>query len=184
MAQLTSVSGCGPIGLITAAVAHAYSARKIVAFDHNPERVEFAKKYISPITGKPIIDLVIHNGAIPDKPYPKSRKAQANGHGHGHGHSHGPADGANGDHGAGVADGEVDAHDDTLPAEHRWEWAQEMVKEWVAQAGLTEEEGFDRVIEATGSQDPVMFAVAAAKQGANCESPLHSSAYVSYSLWK
>lgn len=44
-----------------------------------------------------------------------------------------------------------------------------MVAEWVEQAGLEEEEGFDRVVEATGAQDPVMLAVAAAKQGGVCE---------------
>ncbi|CAK7270426.1 hypothetical protein SEPCBS119000_004085 [Sporothrix epigloea] len=51
-------SGCGPIGLITAAVAHAYSARKIIGFDIKPSRVDFAKSYLSPLTGKPIFDNV------------------------------------------------------------------------------------------------------------------------------
>ncbi|KAH7264594.1 chaperonin 10-like protein [Fusarium solani] len=56
--QTLAIFGCGPIGLITAAVAHAYSARKIIAFDISPSRVDFAKKYRSPLTGKPIIDHV------------------------------------------------------------------------------------------------------------------------------
>lgn len=56
--SVDSASGCGPIGLITAAVAHAYSARKIIAFDISPSRVDFAKKYRSPLTEKPIIDHV------------------------------------------------------------------------------------------------------------------------------
>ncbi|KAI8659959.1 PKS-ER domain-containing protein [Fusarium sp. Ph1] len=56
--QTLAIFGCGPIGLITAAVAHAYSARKIIAFDISPSRVDFAKKYRSPLTGKSIIDHV------------------------------------------------------------------------------------------------------------------------------
>lgn len=163
-----AIFGCGPIGLITAAVAHAYSARKIVAFDNNPERVEFARRYISPITGRPIIDLVIQNGDIPDGPLPGNKGSHgANGHAHGQ---------ENG-HGAGVTDGEMPPQDEPekhghehSAADTKWEWAKLMVADWVEQAGLTEEEGFDRVIEATGSQDPVMFAIAAAKQGGNCAS--------------
>ncbi len=58
-------SGCGPIGLITAAVCHAYSARKIIAFDIRPSRVEFARNYKSPLTNKPIIDHVFCIDAIP-----------------------------------------------------------------------------------------------------------------------
>ena len=168
--QTIAIFGCGPIGLITAAVAHAYSARKIVAFDHNPERVKFAQNYISPITGKPIIDLVVHNGAIPDGPLPSANsKSGANANGHA-AHDHKQENG----HGAGVTDGEIPPEDEDdhghSAADTKWEWAKLMVADWVEQAGLTEEEGFDRVIEATGSQDPVMFAIAAAKQGGNCRS--------------
>ncbi|KAM6512169.1 hypothetical protein FSOLCH5_009888 [Fusarium solani] len=65
LATLT-IFGCGPIGLITAAVAHAYSARKIIAFDISLSRVDFAKKYRSPLTGKPIIDHVFLVGALVD----------------------------------------------------------------------------------------------------------------------
>lgn len=56
--QTLAIMGCGPIGLIAAAVAHAYSVSKIIGFDINPKRVEFAQNYISPITGKPIFDKV------------------------------------------------------------------------------------------------------------------------------
>ncbi|KAI1324501.1 GroES-like protein [Xylariaceae sp. FL0255] len=63
-----AIFGCGPIGLISAAVSHVYSTRKIIAFDINPKRVEFAKKYISPLTGKPIIDHVFHIDALPSQP--------------------------------------------------------------------------------------------------------------------
>ncbi|RSL80789.1 hypothetical protein CEP52_017321 [Fusarium oligoseptatum] len=64
--QTLAIFGCGPIGLITAAVAHAYSARKIIAFDISPSRVDFAKKYRSPLTGKPIIDHVFLVDALVD----------------------------------------------------------------------------------------------------------------------
>ncbi|KAI0160511.1 GroES-like protein [Xylariaceae sp. FL1272] len=63
-----AIFGCGPIGLITAAVSHAYSTRKIIAFDINPKRVEFAKSYLSPLTGKPIIDHVFLVDALPSQP--------------------------------------------------------------------------------------------------------------------
>lgn len=56
--QTVAVMGCGPIGLIAAAVAHAYCVSGIIGFDNNPKRVEFARKYLSPITGKPIFDKV------------------------------------------------------------------------------------------------------------------------------
>ncbi|CAK7206718.1 hypothetical protein SEUCBS139899_009524 [Sporothrix eucalyptigena] len=56
--QTVAIFGCGPIGLITAAVAHAYSAKKIIGFDIKPSRVAFAKKYKSPLTGRPIFDNV------------------------------------------------------------------------------------------------------------------------------
>ncbi|CAK7562633.1 MAG: hypothetical protein SEPTF4163_000481 [Sporothrix epigloea] len=54
--QTVAIFGCGPIGLITAAVAHAYSASKIIGFDIKQSRVDFAKSYLSPLTGKPIFD--------------------------------------------------------------------------------------------------------------------------------
>ncbi|RSM10347.1 hypothetical protein CDV31_007223 [Fusarium ambrosium] len=64
--QTLAIFGCGPIGLITAAVAHAYSARKIIAFDISPSRVDFAKKYRSSLTGKTIIDHVFLVDALVD----------------------------------------------------------------------------------------------------------------------
>ncbi|KAL5362421.1 chaperonin 10-like protein [Aspergillus floccosus] len=63
--QTVAIFGCGPIGLITAAVAHAYCAAKIIAFEINPSRAAFAKEYRSPITGRPIIDRVFHIEPIP-----------------------------------------------------------------------------------------------------------------------
>lgn len=37
-------------------MAHAYSASKIIGFDIKQSRVDFAKSYLSPLTGKPIFD--------------------------------------------------------------------------------------------------------------------------------
>nr|XP_019001749.1 xylitol dehydrogenase [Kwoniella mangroviensis CBS 8507]OCF65210.1 xylitol dehydrogenase [Kwoniella mangroviensis CBS 8507] len=128
-----AIFGCGPIGLITAAVAHAYSARKIIAFDNNPDRVEFAKKYISPLTGKPIIDHVFL------------------------------IDGS----GAGIGDGEINDHEDheeTL-GDRKWEQAKKIAAEFAEKAGLLEEEGVDRVVEATGAEDCMLLGIAIAKQG-------------------
>nr|XP_019050436.1 xylitol dehydrogenase [Kwoniella bestiolae CBS 10118]OCF29366.1 xylitol dehydrogenase [Kwoniella bestiolae CBS 10118] len=131
-----AIFGCGPIGLITAAVAHAYSARKIIAFDNNPTRVEFAKKYISPLTGKPIIDHVflIEDGS-----------------------------------GAGIGDGEINDHEDheeTL-GDRKWEQAKKVAAEYAEIAGLLDEEGVDRVVEATGAEDCMLLGIAIAKQGGN-----------------
>lgn len=78
--QTLAIMGCGPIGLITAAVAHAYSARKIIGFDINPKRVAFAKAYISPITGRPIYDHVFLVDELP------ATDGEANGHGGDDGH--------------------------------------------------------------------------------------------------
>lgn len=151
-------SGCGPIGLIAAAVAHAYSARKIIAIDNNPKRVEFAKKYISPITGKPIIDHVFLNTDLPTKEV-HIKTNGVNGL---------AAKVGEGLHGAGVGDGETPAHDDeheTTVGDIKWEAAKKRVVDWIEEAGLTNEEGFDRVIEATGSEDCGILGVAIAKQG-------------------
>ena len=38
-------SGCGPLGLLAMAVARAYGAKKIIAFDIEQSRVDFAVKY-------------------------------------------------------------------------------------------------------------------------------------------
>ena len=158
----TDHSGCGPIGLITAAVAHAYSARKIVAFDNNPKRVEFAKKYISPITGKPIIDHVFLNTDLPTK----SPKTHVNGT-----NALSKKLGEDGS-GAGIGDGEhgveEEEHHETV-GDIKWEAAKARVAAWVEEAGLTSDEGFDRVIEATGAEDCGLLGIAIAKQGAVCE---------------
>lgn len=138
-------SGCGPIGLITAAVSHAYSARKIIGFDINPARVEFAKKYMSPLTGKPIFDHVFLVEGLPSTPL-------------GHGQQNG--------HGAEAA--AYDEHHQT-PGDCRWEWAKVRAAQWCEETGLVGEEGVDRVVEAAGAEDAMLHGIAFCKQGGVCE---------------
>ena len=118
--------------------------------------MEFAKKYISPITGKPIIDHVFLNTDLP------SSVPQSNGHTNGVSPT---------DVGAGVGDGEmgvVEEEHHVTPGDIKWEAAKERAAKWIAEAGLTAEEGFDRVIEASGAEDCGLLGVAIAKQGAIC----------------
>jgi D-xylulose reductase len=151
--SLTTLSGCGPIGLITAAVAHAYSARKIIAFDINPSRVEFARKYISPLTGKPIIDHVFHIADLP----------KAGHHGLVNGNAANAADTAE----ISVPNGDHAEH--KTPGDIKWTAAQERMKEIISQVGLGKEGGVDRVVEASGAEDGMLHGVAIAKQGAICK---------------
>jgi D-xylulose reductase len=155
MTSLTC-SGCGPIGLITAAVAHAYSASKIIAFDISPDRVAFAKKYMSPLTGRPIIDHVFLNKAVPTTPLDDNAGELAE------------KIGESGS-GAGVGDGEIDDHEVVSEGDRKWEQAKKMAAEYLIEAGLDGDEGVDRVIEATGTEDCAMLGVAVAKQGAISE---------------
>ena len=162
-----TTSGCGPIGLISAAVAHAYSARKIIGIEISPARVEFARKYMSPITGKPIFDHVFLNTDLP------STLPKANGHTNGHSHladqvgEMGPAF-VLGDGQAGVAGDDFAIHEPT-PGDIKWEAAKEVVAEWIEAAGETSEFGFDKVIEATGTEDGGHLSVALAKPGGTCQ---------------
>lgn len=165
--ELIPHRGCGPIGLIIAAVAHAYSARKIIAFDINPKRVEFARNYISPITGKPIIDHVFLNEPLLSSSC--KAKPQANGLSEKLGED--PS-------GAGMGDGEVGVVEDEeheTEGDGKWEWAKIKAAEFLEKADLGSEEGVDRVIEASGVEDCGLLGVALAKQGAVCEWPLGHS---------
>ncbi|KAL1681416.1 chaperonin 10-like protein [Schizophyllum commune] len=151
--QTVAIFGCGPIGLIAGAVAHAYSARRIIACDINPSRVEFARKYISPLTGKPIFDHVFVNTKLSDKPVKQGAPP------HPQGSDPTPA---------GVADGEVgevEDHEQT-PGDIKWTHAQARAAEFLEQAGLAGEGGVDRVIEASGAEDCGLIGVAIAKLGA------------------
>lgn len=139
----------------------------------------FAKKYISPLTGKPIIDHVFLTEPLPTTP--PTGAAQLNGHAHphanGNGHANGDGDvdlservGENGS-GAGIGDGEFPPDDDRyIPiGDHKWEWAKLRAASYLKQAGMSGEDGIDRVIEATGAEDCMMTGIAIAKQGATCE---------------
>ena len=139
-------------------MAHAYSARKIIAFDINPSRVEFAKKYLSPLTGKPIIDHVYHIEPLPEVP------------------EHDTA--TNGD--VSVAEtGEIPVaadqeavHEDTV-GDIKWEWAKKRMTKIIDECGLAAEEGVDRVVEASGAEDAMLHGVAICKEGGICKSKLH-----------
>lgn len=43
--RLIPKSGCGPLGLLVMAVARSYGVKKIIAFDIEQSRVDFAVKY-------------------------------------------------------------------------------------------------------------------------------------------
>ena len=43
--SLTSFSGCGPLGLLILAVAKAYGVKKIIMFDVEAARTQFAESY-------------------------------------------------------------------------------------------------------------------------------------------
>jgi len=53
----------------------------------------------------------------------------------------------------------------------KWEHAKLRVQEWVKELGLVDEEGVDRVVEASGAEDCMLLGVAFAKQGGTCTSP-------------
>ena len=147
-------SGCGPIGLITAAVAHAYSARKIIGIDNSPFRVDFAKKYISPLTGKPIFDAVFLNTDLPTESLKHPLQESTN-------------VGTDGE----VGDATAENDDHETVGDIKWEHAKLRVQGWVKELGLEEEEGVDRVVEASGAEDCMLLGVAFAKQGGTCTSP-------------
>jgi D-xylulose reductase len=154
-------SGCGPIGLITAAVAHAYSARKIIGFDNNPSRVAFAQKYISPITNKPIFDRVFLSHALSTTSVSHTHSNEA------------PT-------AAGLGDGEVpiagdeEEHEEKSEGDRKWEQAVVRAEDWIKEMGLEGEDGFDRVVEASGAEDAGLLGVALAKPGGICGLSPHS----------
>lgn len=134
-------------------MAHAYSARKIIGIDINPGRVEFAKKYISPLTGKPIFDQVFLNTELtPDSDQDSSATTRET-------RSNVGTDGEVGD----IAP-PAPAHEESY-GDRKWEAAKRRVAKWVEQVGLTNEEGVDRVVEASGTEDGILLGVAINKQG-------------------
>jgi len=66
----------------------------------------------------------------------------------------------------------VEEDDHETHGDMKWEHAVVQAAEWLNDAGLEEEEGVDRVIEASGAEDCGLYGVAIAKQGAICESYL------------
>lgn len=51
----------------------------------------------------------------------------------------------------------------------KWEAAKARAATWIKEVGLSNEEGVDRVIEASGAEDCGLLGCAIAKQGAICE---------------
>ncbi|WVQ93449.1 hypothetical protein IAU59_000523 [Kwoniella sp. CBS 9459] len=155
--KTVAIFGLGPIGLITAAVAHAYCAKKIIGFDNNPSRVASAKKYLSPLTGKPIFDHVFLTHDLPSTSLQNKPKAN--------GVAHSISEDASG---AGIGDGEILDHDhEETEGDKKWEHAKRIMAGFVEEAGLVEDEGVDRVVEASGAEDCMLMGIAIANQGAN-----------------
>lgn len=121
--------------------------------------MEFAKKYISPLTGKPIFDAVYLNTALPTtslKPQAKAKSTQHVGN-----------DTEVGD----VTGQDDDDHEHESVGDLKWEHAKLRAQGWIKELDLVEEEGVDRVVEASGAEDSMLLGIAIAKQGATCESP-------------
>jgi D-xylulose reductase len=167
--QTLAIMGCGPIGLISAAVAHTYGVSRIIGFDINPKRVAFAKSYLSPTTKRPIFDHVFLVEKLPTtKAASEAEKASAgkaaNGNGNGangHCHSH---------------DAHHDDDDHVPPGDIKFECAKLRAKAYLSTVGI--DDGVDRVIEASGAEDAGMLGVAIAKQGGICEYRVGMSATV------
>ncbi|CAK7231602.1 hypothetical protein SCUCBS95973_007972 [Sporothrix curviconia] len=133
--QTVAIFGCGPIGLITAAVAHAYSASKIIGFDIKPSRVDFAKKYLSPLTGRPIFDNVFLLDPLVISETNGTAATAASEHGH------------------------------ATPGDRAWMAAQKNMDAVMKATGLALDGGVDRVVEASGAQDAMLHGIAICKDG-------------------
>lgn len=158
--------------MIAGAVAHAYSARRVIGFDHNPDRVAFAKSYLSPTTGKPIFGNVFLTDELPETaPDGSTNGALSNGCSHAHaplanGHGHGEGDGPR-----------------HVPSgDHKFEWAKRRVASWLKMSGLLAEGGVDKIVEATGAEDGMMYGIALGRQGSACESSQHFTSHISV-IW-
>jgi D-xylulose reductase len=127
--------------------------RKIIGIDNSPFRVEFAKKYISPLTGKPIFDAVYLNTDLPTESLKHPPKENTN-------------VGTDGE----VGDATAENDDHETVGDIKWEHAKLRVQGWVKELGLEEEEGVDRVVEASGAEDCMLLGVAFGKQGGTCTS--------------
>lgn len=117
--------------------------------------MDFAKKYISPLTGKPIFDAVYLNTDLPTDSLKHPTKSAA------------PHVGT--DTEVGDATAENDDDHETV-GDIKWEHAKLRVQGWVKELGLEDEEGVDRVVEASGAEDCMLLGIAFAKQGGTCTS--------------
>lgn len=136
--QTLAVVGCGPIGLITGAVARAYGLSTVVGFDINPKRVEFARKYIDPVSKRPVFDYVFLVPALAE--------VEVNGH----------ANGAN---------VETVGHEQVPVGDMKYETAKQLAAKYLSEAGV-DSVGVDRVVEASGAEDGGMLGIALARMGA------------------
>lgn len=106
------------------------------------------------MTGKPIFDHVFLNTelTVPQSSKPASKP-------NGGEVPHLGTDGEVGDIDAG------DDHHEETYGDRKWEEGKRRVAKWVEEIGLTEEEGVDRVVEASGTEDGILLGVAILKQG-------------------
>jgi D-xylulose reductase len=130
--------------------------RKIIGIDNSPSRVEFAKRYMSPLTGKPIFDAVYLNTDLPTESL--KRSVTANGQDTPH---------VGNDTEVGDATAENEDNHETV-GDIKWEHAKQRVQTWIKEVGLEDEEGVDRVVEASGAEDCMLLGIAFAKQGGTC----------------
>lgn len=141
--QTVAIIGCGPIGLIAAAVCRAYGVSKIIGFDIKPKRVAFAEGYKS--DGKSVFDKVF---LVDDLP---TTTPHANGGSNDYAH-----------------DNEHDNEHDVPVGDIKFEAAKVRAKAFLLEAGL-DGDGVDRVIEASGAEDAGLLGIAIARQGATCK---------------
>ncbi|WVN90741.1 uncharacterized protein L203_105983 [Cryptococcus depauperatus CBS 7841] len=120
--------------------------------------VEFAKHYMSPLTGKPIFDHVFLTKDLPTT----SLKNPSSGHSK---NKLIPLSETGST--AAIEDGEVVDEEQVTPGDRKWEWAKKVAAEFIEKAGLVSEEGVDRVIEATGAEDCMFMGIAIVKRGGN-----------------
>jgi hypothetical protein len=81
-----------------------------------------------------------------------------------------------------VGDATAENDDHETIGDIKWEHAKLRVQGWVKELGLEEEEGVDRVVEASGAEDCMLLGVAFAKQGGTCTSPLPGSTWTELTI--